>query len=386
VKVTVVHWFPLEQFPPVQNLLHVLGRQGQIELSCLTTSNDRGYPDFFVTGCRIFRRRFPGSRLSRLSRLWLFLSFPICVFLRLVWLKPDVVIYLEPHSAPGVFLYAVLNPLCRIFIHYHEYRELSHYLERGNLVARIAHWLERHGLYQRAEWISHTNPDRVSMFLEDVPAVASAKMRVMPNYPPADWATGDAARWPAEGEPLRLFYAGAASFRDTWIQEICQWVLSQPASHVTLDLMINNSDPATREWLESIRCDQIAVDTQGVDYSELPRLLRRYHVGLILYRGTTRNYIYNAPNKLFETLICGLDVWYPSCMLGVRPYQREDVVPRVLETDFGHLNGLNLRTRRSRAGLKTVPWTTSCLDPLGTLLEQIIVVHAGETDCLVSKP
>jgi hypothetical protein len=224
------------------------------------------------------------------------------------------------------------------------------------------------------------------MFLEDVPAVASAKMRVMPNYPPADWATGDAARWPAEGEPLRLFYAGAASFRDTWIQEICQWVLSQPASHVTLDLMINNSDPATREWLESIRCDQIAVDTQGVDYSELPRLLRRYHVGLILYRGTTRNYIYNAPNKLFETLICGLDVWYPSCMLGVRPYQREDVVPRVLETDFGHLNGLNLRTRRSRAGLKTVPWTTSCLDPLGTLLEQIIVVHAGETDCLVSKP
>lgn len=372
MKVAVVHWFPLEQFPPAQNLLHVLGRQRQIELSCLTTRNDRGYPDFFVAGCQIFRRRFPGSRLSRLSRLWLFLSFPIWVFARLVWLKPDVVIYLEPHSAPGVFLYAVLNPLCRIFIHYHEYRELSHYRERGNFIARVAHWLECHALYQRAEWISHTNPDRVAMFLEDVPQVPSAKMRVMPNYPPADWAAGQAVEWPAEGEPLRLFYAGAASFRDTWIREVCEWVLSQPASDVTLDLMINNSDQATREWLESICCDQIAVNTQGVDYSELPRLLRRYHVGLILYRGTTRNYIYNAPNKLFETLICGLDVWYPSCMLGVRPYQSGDTVPRVLETDFEHLDELDLNRRRNRVKLRYQPWTLSCEVPVGELLNQVL--------------
>ena len=372
MRVTVVHWFPLEQFPPAQNLLRFLRDSEQVDACCLTTSNDRGYPDFFVDGCPIFRRNFPGIRMGRLKRLWLLLSFPIWVFIKLWRLKPEVVLYLEPHSAPGVFLYSVLHPGCRIFIHYHEYRELSHYRERGNLVARVAHRLEQLWLYRRAEWISHTNSDRVDLFLKDVPGVAREKMRVMPNYPPADWLRTRGAAWPAVGEPLRLFYAGAASFRDTWIREVCEWVLMQPASEVTLDLMINNSDRETRDWLESIRCDQVGVNTIGIDYAQLPELLRNYHVGLILYRGTTRNYIYNAPNKLFETLVCGLDVWYPPCMLGVKPYDRADVVPRVLETDFEHLDRLNLSSRRSRAGLKEAPWTTTCEEPLGKLLQQML--------------
>ena len=375
MQVTVVHWFPLEQFPPAQNLLRFLRDSEQVAASCLTTSNDRGYPDFFVDGCRIFRRDFPGSRMGRLRRLWLFLSFPLWVFVKLWRLKPEVVLYLEPHSAPGVFLYSVLHPRCRIFIHYHEYRELSHYRERGNLVARVAHWLEQVWLYRRAEWISHTNSDRVDMFLQDVPGVAREKMRVMPNYPPAAWLGNRGVAWPGPGEPLRLFYAGAVSFRDTWIREVCEWVLSQPAREVTLDLMINNSDRETRDWLESIRCDQIGVNTTGIDYAQLPDLLRNYHVGLILYRGTTRNYIYNAPNKLFETLVCGLDVWYPPCMLGVKPYQRAAVVPRVLETDFEHLDRLDLKNRRSRGGLKDVPWTTTCEEPLGKLLQQMLIAE-----------
>lgn len=372
MRVTVVHWFPLEQFPPAQNLLRFLRDSEKVDACCLTTSNDRGYPDFFVDGCRILRRDFPGSRMGRLKRLWLLLSFPIWVFINLWRLKPEVVLYLEPHSAPGVFLYSVLHPRCRVFIHYHEYRELSHYRERGNFVARVAHRLEQLWLYRRAEWISHTNSDRVDLFLQDVPGVAREKMRVMPNYPPADWLRTRGAAWPAVGEPLRLFYAGAASFRDTWIREVCEWVLTQPASEVTLDLMINNSDRETRDWLESIRCDQVGVNTIGIDYAQLPELLRKYHVGLILYRGTTRNYIYNAPNKLFETLVCGLDVWYPPCMLGVKPYDRADVEPRVLETDFEHLDRLDLQNRRSRAGLNEAPWTTTCEEPLGELLQQML--------------
>ncbi|MEI7702702.1 MAG: hypothetical protein WCK86_23100 [Planctomycetia bacterium] len=372
MRVTVVHWFPLEQFPPAQNLLRFLAGQEQVSVSCLSTKNDRGYPDFFVDGCAMSRRAFPNSRMGKLRRLWLFLSFPIWVFLKLRRLKPEVVLYLEPHSAPGVFLYSVLHPRCRIFIHYHEYRELSHYRERGNLVARVARRLEQHWLYRRAEWISHTNSDRVDLFLQDVPGVAPEKMRVLPNYPPANWLGKHAAAWPGEGKPLRLFYAGAASFRDTWIREVCEWVLTQDAAEVTLDLMINNSDRETRDWLESIRCDQIGVNTIGIDYTQLPDLLSNFHVGLILYRGTTRNYVYNAPNKLFETLVCGLDVWYPSCMLGVKPYQRTDVVPRVLETDFEQLDRLDLPSRRSRAGLKEAPWTTTCEEPLGKLLQQML--------------
>lgn len=50
----------------------------------------------------------------------------------------------------------------------------------------------------------------------------------------------------------------------------------------------------------------------GINYSDLPGVIRAYDVGVILYNGHIANYVFNAPNKLFEYLACGLDVWSPS--------------------------------------------------------------------------
>jgi hypothetical protein len=60
----------------------------------------------------------------------------------------------------------------------------------------------------------------------------------------------------------------------------------------------------------------------------LPQVLSQYDVGLILYRCRTLNFVYNATNKLFEYLVCGLDVWYPPCMLGLKTYARSTIAPR----------------------------------------------------------
>ena len=59
----------------------------------------------------------------------------------------------------------------------------------------------------------------------------------------------------------------------------------------------------------------------------MPALLADYDIGLILYKAHTKNYKYNAPNKLFEYLVCGLKVFYPDVMLGIKPYITENIIP-----------------------------------------------------------
>ncbi len=56
------------------------------------------------------------------------------------------------------------------------------------------------------------------------------------------------------------------------------------------------------------------------DYGDLPKILQEYQVGLIMYKGADDNTSYSAPNKLFEYLVCGLDVWYPLELKGTYEY------------------------------------------------------------------
>ncbi|MFM7166453.1 MAG: hypothetical protein ACKO3T_14530, partial [Planctomycetaceae bacterium] len=73
----------------------------------------------------------------------------------------------------------------------------------------------------------------------------------------------------------------------------------------------------------------------------------------------------------FEYLACGLDVWYPGCMLGIRPYARSDVRPQVLETDFQRLAELDVGARQ-RSGLPYQPWQGSSEVVLRPLLQAVV--------------
>lgn len=370
-KLAVIHWFPLEQFPPVQNLLTCISGTTRLDCCCLSTANDRGLPDFSVESLAVLRRPFPTRRRSRLVRLWLLLSFPFWACWCLLWFRPDALLYFEPHSSAAAFLYLLCRPRCRLLIHYHEYREPREYRDPGNRLFGWYHRLERRFLYRRAIWISETNSDRVRFFLQDTPEVDPAKLRVLPNYPPAAWSALRAATR-GESTCLRLVYVGAASIRDTFVAEVVRWVQNQPTGAVSLDLYVNNSDVQTEQMLRQAEavCDHLRLYSGGVPYHQLPELLRQYDVGLILYRGTTLNYVYNAPNKLFEYLACGLDVWFPGCMLGVKPYARSHVWPRILETDFQRLAELNLQVLKRR-DLPYEPWQGSSEAVLQPLLQAI---------------
>ena len=188
------------------------------------------------------------------------------------------------------------------------------------------------------------------MFLGDHPTLDSAKVQILPNYPPQIWHATDNRAWLLEpASPLRLIYVGSLSRRDTFIAEVIDWVVEN--ENAELDIYCYNLDGDTREFLGSIDDARVRFHAQGVDYDELPQLLSDYHVGLILYRANTPNYEFNASNKLFEYLAVGLDVWYPVQMKGVHPYATSTLRPRVFQVDFDDLENTLPERLDARASL-----------------------------------
>ena len=79
-------------------------------------------------------------------------------------------------------------------------------------------------------------------------------------------------------------------------------------------------------------------------------ILKNYDIGVILYKGHISNYVYNAPNKLFEYLACGLDVWLPKKMTGSLEYVTVATFPKILALDFLNLQLFNLHKAINRDG------------------------------------
>ena len=101
-------------------------------------------------------------------------------------------------------------------------------------------------------------------------------------------------------------------------------------------------------------------------------MLSEFHVGLILYKGTTTNYVFNASNKLFEYHALGLDVWYPAQMLGVSRYAQADRAPRIVQLDFENLESVNFKTLRDRNEIPFAPRKESCESALTPLNKSIV--------------
>ena len=112
--------------------------------------------------------------------------------------------------------------------------------------------------------------------------------------------------------------------KDTFIREYCNWLLVVKR-RITLDIFAYNVSQETKAYLENLNAPNIRFYNDGISYDKLPNILTNYDVGLILYRGNTTNYIYNAPNKLFEYLVCGLQVWYSDTLLGMKDYESENI-------------------------------------------------------------
>jgi len=333
-NLAVVHYQPLEFYPPAINLLELLANENR-NITVFTTHNNKGRAVFRNDKICIYRYASSGKEIA-LIRYLKYLHFNFQVLIRLLQIRPESVLYFETWSALPIYWYKrFVNRKANIFIHCHEYFPPDWYNSSSSFM-RYNHRKEVKYLYQKAKWISHTNEDRIELFLKDHPHLDRSIFRVVPNYPPASWQNAFSAKSEYIGRPLKCVYIGSLSIHATYVKEFCEWIISQKGE-VTFDIYSYNLSDDAKNFLEGCPGDCIRLFADGIEYNKIPELLRHYDVGILFYKATTPNFKFNAPNKLFEYLTCGLDVWFSKEMLGVYSYIREDAIPRVIKIDYSRL-------------------------------------------------
>ncbi|HMH33593.1 MAG TPA: hypothetical protein VK543_11210 [Puia sp.] len=357
-KLAIIHFSPLELYPPVMNWLHFLERHGEqsLEIVVYTRTADREMEKFFPVSGRIkIKRLGSGVGGNAISRYLNYLRYYMFTFMSLLRWKPDTVLYYETLSAlPAIWYGRSGNRKARIFAHYHEYITAAEY-DEGMSINKRAHRLEKK-TYPLYEWISHTNSDRMRLFREDNQNIRDDQVHILPNYPPVSWQHLNDQQ--VKNDLARFVYVGALSLDNMFTAEFAQWIIGQQGK-AEWDIYSNNITADARQYIESLHSAYIHF-WGGVDYFRLPHQLKDYDIGIILYKGTILNYVYNAPNKLFEYLACGLDVWFPEIMESCRPFITRNAYPQVKSVDFNALHDVNLASMQKRAGMRFKPSVYYC--------------------------
>ncbi len=259
--------------------------------------------------------------------------------------RPSRILYFETLSSFPVYCYKrFIRSEAEVFIHYHEYTSPLEY-ECGMKLTRYFHRLEK-WLYQHASWVSHTNKFRMDKFMNDVLPIAVQNPQIVPNYPPRKWRTYPKS---TTNFPLRIVYVGALSLTTMFTKEFAAWVIAQHGK-IKWAIYSHNCSPDAKEYIVNLRSEWVTF-SEGFSYEQLPIVLKDFDIGVILYKGHIPNYVYNAPNKLFEYLACGLDVWFPNIMIGSLEYARENEHPKILPVDFANLQEFNLERAVVKNGL-----------------------------------
>jgi len=151
--------------------------------------------------------------------------------------------------------------------------------------------------------VIHAEANRRDYFTKHYP-VGDAKQMVIENFPyyVADVPARD---WDA---PLRVLYIGAFG-EDRYTFDLIDAFCAIGES-VHLDLVgFARDDFAAR--LRDRYGEQPAPNVRilpAIPSSEIPALLRDYHIGIALYRNTGLNNYYCAPNKVYDYLMHGMPV------------------------------------------------------------------------------
>jgi hypothetical protein len=346
MSIAIVHYLPLEFYPPVTNLLDLLDDTAN-GVHVFTTHNDRKRKVYGNSALKIHRYALPGKE-GALTRLYKYMAFNLGVFYRLMKIRPKAILYYETYSAYPVYLYKkFIDRKVPVYIHCHEYFPPQWYQQSMRLL-RHYHRQEKKLLYPSAQWISQTNAQRAELFLNDHPYLRKEQLQVLPNYPPARWSQQVIKGNKVAGK-TRCVYIGSLSTEDTYIVEFCEWVKKQAS--VEFDIYSYNMHDSARQYLKNLNVENIRFFESGLEYENIPAVLANYDVGIIFYKATTLNFRYNAPNKLFEYLSCGLDVWFSKEMLGCYDYIREDAHPLILKIDFAQLGSLDHKKAMQRDDL-----------------------------------
>lgn len=359
----IIHFLPLENYPPIINLLNTIDNlESGEDITVITTNNSVGLKPIYCKNIKIKRigQIYPQPYL----RILHYLKFYIFGLITLLVRRPRKILWYETLSSlPAIIYYYLTWEKPKLFVHYHEYMSPEEIREGMVLV----HWLHKveNKVYPNISWLSHTNELRLELFLNEHKMVKRDISKVLPNFPPQVWNKENPSK--EFSQPIKLVYVGSfASFETIYIKEFVRW-LEHNQPHFTLDIYSFEIPDEIKVY-----CSIPNLFFKGkLQYDQLPSILPQYDIGLILYKGHIKNYLLNAPNKLFEYLACGLDVWFPKKMIGTHPYTIEQSYPKVIPVDFDSLDHFNWKEAVNHDKLRYAPvqfYAEKALSPLITML------------------
>lgn len=357
----VIHFLPIEKYPPILNLLDNISLKKGIHKPVVITTRINNQLELYKNE-NIKIIRFKSVNPTSGFRLVHYLAFYLGALLRIIFIHPSKILWFETLSSfPAIVYYYLRLRKPQLLVHYHEYMSPEE-INKGMMLVRLFHEMEKI-IYPKITWLSHTNKYRMDLFIKDHPSVKLEKTQVLPNYPPKWW--NNYSRCKLEySNPVKLVYVGSfASFDTIYIKEIVEW-LKNNSNKFILDIYSFEIPDAI-----VLFCDQPNINIKGaIKNSRLPEILSEYDIGLILYKAKIDNVVFCAPNKLFEYLACGLDVWYPHVMLGSHPYQNSLIFPKVIEVDFDNLSDFDWKSAVDRENLTYNPSTYFAEDVYQPLL------------------
>ncbi len=367
----VIHFQPLEKYPPAMNLLTFLTKQnnGKISVHVITTRNSTEKKLFEMAGLQIHRLGQSTFNMNRIKRMFTYIFFNLSALWLLIRLRPAKVMYYETLSAGAPLIYKkYLYRNAELYVHFHEYTSPIEYRD-GMLLSKYLNKLERRNL-KLARWISHTNETRLDLFYKDFPNLSRTLGHTLANYPPESWKTPLQKSDPLSSYPIKFVYVGALGLDTMYVKEWATFVKSMNG-RITWDIYSDNFSPDVLEWLNQLHAPDIFFKGH-IQYEDLPQVLPDYNAGLILYKGHIPNYIYNAPNKLFEYYACGLDVWFPPGMTGCVPFQTTNTYPKIIAIDFTKLNVHAFEEALDRTYAQPKPSSFYCENNLHELTNKLL--------------
>jgi hypothetical protein len=375
-RLAFVHFQPVEKYPPVVNLVESISKvctKKHIQLQLYTNSSSDQNSEYIPpVGIYISRIAQFNTAKQWWKRIGGYFKFYLVTVWKLLITKPQKVLVYETVSILPVWLWSFCKPRqSKIFIHYHEYTSPEEY-KVAPFILKLNHIIEKR-LINKAVWVSHTNERRLSEFLKDFQLQQHPKYQLMANYPPSSWVSSiEQNKLTKTGsQKIRVVYVGALSLETMYVKEFAEWVSSHP-NLIEWDIYSQQSTEDLFSFLQQKKTDNITIKGFA-EYKALPSILDQYDAGVILYKGHSPNYIYNAPNKLFEYLSKGLDVWYPREMEGVHPYNTTCQYPQVISFDFKDLQEKDPAEFLRSSMLTYVPFTKSAEDEYIKIIENLTV-------------
>ena len=153
--------------------------------------------------------------------------------------------------------------------------------------------------------IIHAEPNRLKYYLENHGG-RDKRHEVLENFP--NYRKGMLAKMPQGDERVKVIYFGVLG-RDRYTLELVN--IFHELDDYDLDIVGYFSDKSVKNEVMTLIKKSGKTNVRvlpGVHYTEMPKLLEDYHIGIALYQNTNVNNYYCAPNKVYDYLMNGLCV------------------------------------------------------------------------------